>query len=260
MKTIFKGTIFFGILILLNACTFNEDEHDDFDPAFYTYDMIHFSSTYMGCSEKNDDCTYMSLDYPKFKNESKDEILQKIDRKIEKLILNTTEVSSPESACENFIIDYEGFVSDPEIDEYNTPWFDRRKATWLSIEKKVFSIEVNISSFMGGAHSNSYTLLRNFNPYTGDSLGLGMIFKPESLKELTSLGEMHFRKTQKIKSGVSYDEAGYWFKDDHFYLTDNFAFTDEGLLFYYNEYEIAPYSMGAQYFVIPYSLIMHLFE
>jgi hypothetical protein len=260
LKILHKGIIFLGFLTFINACTFSEDEHDDFDPAFYSYDMTHFASTYMGCSIKNDDCTYMSFDYPKFKNSANSEVLQIIDRKIEKLILNGTEAPNPESACETFIINYEEFVNDPEIDDYKTPWFDKRKATWLSIEKKVLSIEVRISNFMGGAHSNSYTMLRNFDPYTGDSLGLGMIFNPESLQELTKLGEMHFRKTQKIKSGIPYEEAGFWFKDDQFYLTDNFAFTDEGLLFYYNEYEIAPYSMGAQYFVIPYSLIMHLFE
>ena len=202
----------------------------------------------------------MSLDYPKFKNASNDEVLYKIDQKIEKLMLSSTEASSPESACKKFIVDYEGFVNDPEIGDYKTPWFDNRKATWLSIEKKVFSVEVNISNFMGGAHSNSFTMLRNFNPYTGDSLGLEMIFDPESMLELTKLGEMHFRKTQKMKNEISYEEAGYWFKDNQFYLTANFAFTEEGLLFYYNEYEIAPYSMGAQYFVIPYSLIMHLFK
>ena len=130
----------------------------------------------------------------------------------------------------------------------------------LVIKKKVLSLKCSISNFYGGAHSNRYVMLRNFNPYTGDSLGLAMIFNPENLKELSRIGEKYFRKDQKLKTNISYEDAGYWFKDDKFYLTDNFAFTHEGLLFYYNEYEIAPYSTGAIYFVVPYSIIMHLFE
>jgi hypothetical protein len=259
-KILRKGIIFFGLLILVDACSNQEEENDKFDPDFYMYDMIHSESSFMGCSVLNDDCTFMSVEYPKFKKASNSEVLQKIDRKIVNLILYGRKAANPESACNNFIKEYEEFVNDPEIDDYNTPWFDKRKATWLSIEKKVLSIEITINSFMGGAHSNSYTMLRNFDPYTGDSLGLGMIFKPESLHELSNLGEMLFRKTQNIKKGVSYEAAGYWFKNDQFYLTGNFAFTHEGLLFYYNEYEIAPYSEGAVYFVIPYNLIMHLFE
>jgi hypothetical protein len=260
LKTFIKGGIFLVLLTLINACTIGEDEHSSFDPDFYKYDMVQSESAFKGCTVGNDDCTFMSINYPKFKNAPNAEVLQKIDRKIEKLMLYGTEDSNPESACKNFINAYEAFINDPEIDDYKTAWFDKRNASWLSIEKKVLSIEIVINSFMGGAHSNSYTMLRNFDPYTGDSLGLGMIFRPESLHELTSFGEMLFRKTQNIKKGISYEEAGYWFKDNQFYLTDNFAFTHEGLLFYYNEYEIAPYSMGAVYFVVPYSLIMHLFE
>ena len=258
--TVFSNAIIFAGLLLLNACASEDEKGDSFDPDFYTYDLVHVESTYQGCKAGKDNCTYMTIDYTKFKNADKSEVLKKIDRKIKKLVLYATEAASPEAACNAFVNDYEKFIKDEENDDYETAWFDSRKAEWLSIQKKVLSIECHISSFMGGAHSNSYVMLRNFNPYTGDSLGLGMIFTPESLHELTGFGEMQFRKTQKIKKGLSYEDAGYWFKDNQFYLTDNFAFTKGGLLFYYNEYEIGPYSMGAVYFVIPYSQIMHLFE
>jgi len=259
-KTIFKTIASVGLVLIINACQLGEDKGDNFDPVFYKYDIVHVESTYQGCVVGNENCTYMTFDYPKFKNSDNSEVLKKINRKIEKLVLYSTEAESPESACKNFVNEYGKFVTGAEVDDYSTAWFDERKASWLSIEKKVLSVECRLSSFMGGAHSSSFVMLRNFNPYTGDSLGLGMIFIPESLRELTRIGELQFQKTQKLKNGISYEEAGYWFKDNRFYLTGNFAFTKEGLLFYYNEYEIAPYSMGAVYFVVPYSLIMHLFE
>ena len=260
LKILCKTIVLFGLWALINACGTGDEIGDSFDPAFYNYEMVHVESTYQGCAAGNDNCTYMTFDYPKFKNSDNSEVLKKIGRKIKRLMLYASEAESPESVCKNFIEDYKNFVDDPETENYGTAWFDKRKVSWLSIEKKVLSVECRLSSFMGGAHSNSFVMLRNFNPYTGDSLGLGMVFVPESLYELTRIGELQFQKSQKLKKGDSYEEAGYWFKDNQFYLTGNFAFTKEGLLFYYNEYEIAPYSMGAIYFVVPYSLIMHLFE
>jgi len=255
-----KPFVFIGLMSLFNACASEEEGPGSFDPSNYKYDMVHVESTYLGCKSGNEDCTYMSFDYPEFKNPESSEVLKKIDRKVEALMLAYTEANSPQSACNSFIKNYENVLNDPDMDEYEAAWFDVRKTEWLSIEKKVFSLKCKISNYMGGAHPNSFVLLRNFSPYTGDSLGLGTIFTPESLRDLSRLAEQQFRKTKKIKNGVSYEDAGYWFKNNKFYLTGNFAFTAEGLLFYYNEYEIAPYSMGAIYFVVPYPLIMHLFE
>ena len=113
---------------------------------------------------------------------------------------------------------------------------------------------------MGGAHPGSGIYLRNFIPSTGDSLGLGMVFGDEAIKELTEIGEMEFNKKYPLAEGESYDQAGYWFKDDVFLLTPNFAFTSEGLWFYYNEYEIASYATGPQEILIPYEKIKHLFS
>ena len=259
-KIIIKAIVLAGFITIINACVRDEEKGDNFDSDFYKYEMVHVESSYLDCTIGNDDCTYMTFDYPKFKNAESSDVLQKINRKVVKLLLNASDSESPQIATKKFVEDYKKFINDPDEDNYKTAWFDIRKAEWLSIEKKVLSVQCRITSFMGGAHPNSFVMLRNFNPYTGDSLGLGMIFKPENLKELTKFGEMQFRKSQHINKGVSYEEAGYWFEDNQFYLTGNFAFTNEGLLFYYNEYEIAPYSMGAVHFIVPYSLIMHLFE
>ena len=255
----FKAILYL-IILGFYSCGLGEDKNSSFDPEFFNYEMVHIESSINDCEAGNENCTYMTFDYPVFKKSESSEVLQKIDKTISKLLLEGTEADDFKAASEIFIKNYSDLKNDPEIENYNTPWFDIRKAEWLSLQKKVLSVKCSISNFYGGAHPNRFVMLRNFNPYTGDSLGLAMIFNPENLKELSRLGEKYFRKDQKLKAGVSYEEAGYWFKDNQFFLTGNFAFTSEGLLFYYNEYEIAPYSMGAVYFVVPYSIIMHLFE
>jgi len=260
LKGINTTITFLFLFAFINSCSFFENDKDSFDSSLYTKTTVHAESTYNNCSPKSDACAYMSFDYPQFKNEANSEILKKINASVIKTMLTYTEANSPDKACEEFINNYKSFIDNPDVDESNTAWFDKRDAEWLSIQKKVMSVKCNVSNFMGGAHENNFVMLRNFTPLTGDSIGLNMIFDTESLKELSNQGEMKFRAKQGLKKEESFEEAGYWFPDNEFYLTENFAFTQEGLLFYYNEYEIAPYSKGAIYFVVPYSLIMHLFD
>lgn len=252
--------VLYLLLATAYSCGLGEDSNSSFDPSYYKSEMVHVESSYDNCKTGNEDCTYITFDYPVFKNPENSEVLMKISHQIEEMMLTGTEADNLDKASELFIQNYAEFLNDPEIENYDTPWFDIRKAEWLVLQKKVLSLKCSTTNFYGGAHPNQFVMLRNFNPYTGDSLGLGMIFNPENLEELSRLGEKYFRKSQKLKPNESFEDAGYWFKDNQFFLTDNFAFTHEGLLFYFNEYEVAPYSSGAIYFVVPYSVIMHLFE
>ena len=44
--------------------------------------------------------------------------------------------------------------------------------------------------------------------------------------------------------------AGFWFEDDIFSATDNFAVADSGLAFHFDPYEVAPYALGESDFVV----------
>jgi Protein of unknown function (DUF3298) len=61
-----------------------------------------------------------------------------------------------------------------------------------------------------------------------------------------------------MKFDETYKEAGFWFKDNIFTLNNNFAITDQGILFYYNNYEIASYVYGPTKIFIPYDSIENL--
>ena len=51
---------------------------------------------------------------------------------------------------------------------------------------------------------------------------------------------------------TNYSEAGFYFENDVFTMTPNFAITKSGLKFLYNPYEVAPYALGQQEIIIPY--------
>lgn len=236
------------------------DSNVDFDPLHYDSEMSEWVCSYRDCDIDNEACTYILINYPHF-TESEDSVLKKINAAIDKLVLGD-EAKDPKGLCEQFIDDYDAFVNDSINleDEYSLAWYDVREGDWISIQKRVLSFRCVISSFYGGAHPNEYVYLRNFDPQSGDSLGLGMIFDEAALNELTALGEKAFRKNYNLGKEVSLDSQGYWFENNNFELSTNFAFTDQGLLFYYNSYEIAPYSMGYSEILLPYNLIMHLFH
>jgi hypothetical protein len=70
---------------------------------------------------------------------------------------------------------------------------------------------------------------------------------------LLKLVEKNFRKEEKLADNANLEEAGYFLSNHQFFVPANYVFTRDGILFYYNPYEIAAYARGAIQFTIPYS-------
>lgn len=247
-------------VLIFQSCSDDKSLKNDFDPKVYLNHIESYSKSYEDCDMTSESCTYISISYPVF-DVNNTEGIDKISEHIKSIVLTGSELNA-EKVCGRFISDYSDFINDSTMKEegYNLAWYDVRSAEIISIQKKVISLKSYVSSFYGGAHPNEYVYLRNFIPETGDSLGLGMIFTEESLLELSHLAEYSFRKSKHLSKNASLESEGYWFEDDQFELTPNFAFTEQGLWFYYNNYEIAPYSMGPSEIILPYNIIMHLFQ
>jgi hypothetical protein len=69
---------------------------------------------------------------------------------------------------------------------------------------------------------------------------------------LTKIAEQIFRKVKEIPDTASLNENYFEFPDDTFQLNKNYGFKKEGIVFYYNNYEIAPYAAGPTDVVIAY--------
>ncbi len=250
--------LLFG-LFYLTSCS--GDINDKFNPKQFSSHIEKVSRSYNDCDIGDDTCSYIVINTIVFDQLNEFENLQNISEQMDAIMLGR-ETDDVDSACADFIKGYDRIINDSlmKIEEYSLAWYDIREAEMVSVKKRVVSIKCSIRSFYGGAHPNEYVYLRNFIPETGDSLGIGMIFNPKSLEELRVLAEYIFRKKHDLSESISYEEEGYWFENNTFELSSNFAFTEHGLWFYYNNYEIAPYSMGASEIVVPYSIIMHLFE
>lgn len=96
--------------------------------------------------------------------------------------------------------------------------------------------------YSGGAHGYGSTSFLNINPKTGEELPRKKLFKNK--RELTDFAEQKFREQQKITKDESINATGYWFDDEKFYLPESAGFTQDSLIFIYNQYDIASYADG----------------
>ena len=123
---------------------------------------------------------------------------------------------------------------------------------------KILAIEYSDYSYLGGAHPNSFLTYSNYNLENGEQVSLDDCFNKDYVEQLNSIGEKIFRQQKNLTSKSDLNSEGYWFDENKFELNDNFAIIQNGLLFYFNAYDIAPYAMGSTELIIPYSEIKQL--
>jgi hypothetical protein len=124
--------------------------------------------------------------------------------------------------------------------------------------KQIISFAYNWMIYEGGAHPNSGKFCFVLDKNTGNKVSYRNL-TAEHETEFLNIAETEF----KTQSGIKADEKIYdlyQFKDGKFHLTDNYAFTSAGLVFFYNPYEIAPYSFGLIKLTLPYEKIKDLIK
>ncbi|MBM3921534.1 MAG: DUF3298 domain-containing protein, partial [Sphingomonadales bacterium] len=67
------------------------------------------------------------------------------------------------------------------------------------------------------------------------------------------IAEKTFRKAKGMDDNADISKT--WFWNGKFYLPDNFAYTEKGILFFYNVYEIAPYEQGETELLLDYQTL-----
>lgn len=130
-------------------------------------------------------------------------------------------------------------------------------------DTRVLSVVFDVSQDIGGIHADSTRTSRSYNADNGSLLTLADIAKNE--EQLKT-----FIKNYVIglAAGDDYKEGGVSILFDDFESTisdlvdagANWYFSDGGLVFYANPYDIAPYSRGVLTFEIPYSALAEFID
>jgi hypothetical protein len=133
------------------------------------------------------------------------------------------------------------FIKDINEDEMLVNCESCRHAE-LSIESSsyqnsnIVSLVHRFYQYSGGAHGNYGCTAFNYNKKDGTSIAVENL--STNIDGLTAIAEKAFVE----QNGKLTD---FQFENNRFYLPDVFYFTENGIVFYYNIYEIAPYATGA---------------
>lgn len=130
-------------------------------------------------------------------------------------------------------------------------WEANIKGTLKYQSENLINIQINHYTFTGGAHGYEGMQSLLFDPKTGKTFPNKNLFK--NIVELKKMIETTFRTKYQIPLTGNINQTGYLFEDDTFQLPKNIFFTNDGLIFHYNQYEAAAYVEGPKTLFIPYT-------
>jgi hypothetical protein len=245
---------YLAIVPFAAACAPNAPEADltPSPPAVVTFQMHTREMTYEDCVAGSEGCTYIRFDYPAVAEAplgtAVEAITGAIDSFLEAPLQEDEAPTSINALMARFLSDYAAFKASEARSAQS--WFLERKAFVLRSAPNLLSLSFSERSYLGGARGlESYRYL-NLDPVTGATKVLADVLKEGGLAAIAPLAEARFRQVRGIAEGTTLKDAGFTFENDAFVLADDFAFRDDGLAFYYNPYDVAPYSMGGTEIVL----------
>lgn len=205
-----------------------------------------------GCKSDTLQCAYFEVTYPEFSG-----LDTAVDNVIKRKIDAAVSLGNPESQGQSmqligeiFINDYDDFKS--EIPEAFGGWHYTAKVAVEVLTDTLLSLSVHDEYYTGGAHGGSGVYFININPKTGAEFTLDNFLKPDYNDALTTIGNRIFRQARELPDTASLSDSYFEFPENRFELNNNYGFKKEGIVFFYNNYEIAPYAAGPTEVLIPY--------
>lgn len=236
---------------ILSACTSKKEE--GVQGRSITYEMKTFTAHSKNCADDSTKCATFEVQYPVFTGLDTT-ISRIVQQKIDSMLnsgLTEGFAQTIEQSGNTYIQEYEEFVT-MEPDMPSMGWYHSAYVTVPVATDSLIVLSVSSEDYSGGAHPNSSIVYVNLDPHTGGNVGLDRFLKPGYKDALTAIGEKVFRRERELSDTTSFSSNFFEFQDDKFALNDNFGFTPEGIVFYYNSYEVAPYAAGPTEVIIPY--------
>ncbi len=114
----------------------------------------------------------------------------------------------------------------------------------------IVSLYLDEYTFTGGAHGNTIRTAQTWNLKDGHKVSIAELFPINLNYEQKLLTEIDSQITGEMKSGKSYYFDDYKKLASDNFSSDQFSLTPQGIVIYYQQYDIAPYSSGIPTFLI----------
>ena len=124
-------------------------------------------------------------------------------------------------------------------------------------DKDLLVYRIDYNEYTGGAHGIYMATFLNMDLTLMRPLRLDDIFVGDYKDALTDLIWNQLMADNKVNTHEALEDMGYASTGD-IAPTENFYLSKEGITFYYNVYDITPYSMGPVKVTIPFSMMEHL--
>ena len=154
------------------------------------------------------------------------------------------------------------------IDSYNGN--TEEAGSWMTYEEAVQGVvtfnangfvcyEYSIYSFAGGAHGNTQTRTCVFDLRQNRALQLADFFEPAALGQVADQIRARLMLDANCTTLEQLAEAGY-LDPEGIGPTENFLIDNDGIIWLYDPYEIAPYSMGEIEVPLPWRDVLPLIK
>ena len=187
---------------------------------------------------------------------------QVINEYLVERLFNIQDVSI-EAAAEQFTENYVQNYKNTLLPLYKQDKNDTTKRAWYDYHYIITTETQNgnehtivylatIDYYEGASHGINELLVMNFDKETGKHLTLSDVFVTGYEQQLTTILLRALKEKTGSESLAALKQKDYLYAVDMF-PTENFILGEETITFYYNPYEIAPYTMGSTELIIPYS-------
>ncbi len=244
----------FFVLVLLFSCKNTPADNSEISEIKaskpISFETKSFERKGGECKDDYVKCIVIKLNYPVAK-EGNEKTRNSINAFVKNMILESIipdpdeNIKDFETAAKQLSKYYQEQID--EFPDYDLGWEIDVEGS-AEIVDNYAVITLPTYSNMGGAHPNHFTSIANFDLSTGVELKL-MDFVKDA-KAFKELAQKRFidARTKDYDLGEANIED--FFFGDGFQLPENFAVKKEGIFFYYNPYEAAPYALGTTEFTI----------
>ncbi|MGB3464439.1 MAG: DUF3298 and DUF4163 domain-containing protein [Cyclobacteriaceae bacterium] len=226
-----------------------------------TYELTTYKKQSALCAKENGNCTEVVVQYPFFSNSGAMYINTTIETQLKNTLYSViSEEKSPnisvEKMTELIISDYNDYVE--EYDDSTEKWDIDVSVVTTYQKGNLVSLSFSSEYYTGGAHPNSSIEYKILDIKKKQLLGLEDIVSDR--KKLTATAEKLFRKQKNLTQNINLQEEGYFFENGKFTINENIGLNQNGLVIYFNSYEIAPYAMGPSAVFIPFYEIKEILK
>lgn len=202
------------------------------------------------CKDSVSVCAKVTFEFPVFEGEDADSLNALVALKMGAGYLDTLHHSNYKEVAEQFLNSYDTILK--QMTDYTLPWEWTKKVEVFSQSNGLITLHVYNYDFAGGNHGNEYNEYLHYDLLQHRSLHYTDVIETGKSTAFTAIAENIFRENFHLKKDEPLDSVGFFFAEGKFTLPENYWFTDTGIVFHYNDYELRSHAEGPYDLMIPY--------